>query len=45
LTVVAQLVRNHGGRIELDSTPGQGTCVTLWWPATASAPGEERHAV
>jgi signal transduction histidine kinase len=45
LTVVAQLVRNHGGRIELDSKPGQGTCVTLWWPATASAPGEERHAV
>jgi signal transduction histidine kinase len=45
LTVVAQIVRNHGGRIELESAPGQGTCVTLWWPATASAPNEERHAV
>jgi signal transduction histidine kinase len=44
LTVVAQIVRNHGGRIELESEPGQGTCVTLWWPATA-VPSEERHAV
>jgi signal transduction histidine kinase len=44
LTVVAQIVRNHGGRIELESEPGKGTCVTLWWPAT-QAPSEERHAV
>ena len=44
LTVVAQIVRNHGGRIELESEPGQGTCVTLWWPATA-VPSEERHAI
>jgi signal transduction histidine kinase len=44
LTVVAQLVRNHGGRIELDSAPGRGTCVTLWWPTAATA-NEERHAV
>jgi len=44
LTVVAQIVRNHGGRIELESEPGQGTCVTLWWPATP-LPSEERHAV
>ncbi|PTL84944.1 nitrogen regulation protein NR(II) [Vitiosangium sp. GDMCC 1.1324] len=44
LTMVAQIVRNHGGRIELESEPGQGTCVTLWWPATL-APSEERHAV
>ncbi|MFY0562730.1 two-component system sensor histidine kinase NtrB [Archangium lansingense] len=44
LTMVAQIVRNHGGRIELESEPGQGTCVTLWWPATP-LPSEERHAV
>jgi two-component system, NtrC family, sensor histidine kinase HydH len=43
LTVVAQIVRNHGGRIELESEPGKGTCVTLWWPAV-TAPSEERHA-
>ncbi|ATB34824.1 Sensor protein of zinc sigma-54-dependent two-component system [Cystobacter fuscus] len=44
LTMVAQIVRNHGGRIELESEPGQGTCVTLWWPVTPP-PSEERHAV
>ena len=32
LSMVAQIVRNHGGRVELESTQGQGTCVTLWWP-------------
>lgn len=45
LTVVAQIVRNHGGRIELESEPGRGTCVILWWPATAPVQNEERHAV
>jgi two-component system, NtrC family, sensor histidine kinase HydH len=44
LTMVAQIVRNHGGRIELESEPGRGTCVTLCWPA-AAAQSEERHAV
>jgi signal transduction histidine kinase len=43
LTMVAHVVRNHGGRIELESEPGQGTCVTVLWPATPSA-AEERHA-
>ncbi|WP_370459187.1 ATP-binding protein [Aggregicoccus sp. 17bor-14] len=47
LTVVAQIVRNHGGRIELDSAPGEGTRITVCWPAAAPAePHEEqRHAV
>jgi two-component system sensor histidine kinase HydH len=45
LTVVAQIVRNHGGHVEVDSKPGLGTLVTLRWPV-ATAPGwEERHAV
>jgi signal transduction histidine kinase len=43
LTMVAHVVRNHGGRIELESEPGQGTCVTVLWPATPAA-AEERHA-
>ncbi|WP_164019678.1 two-component system sensor histidine kinase NtrB [Pyxidicoccus trucidator] len=43
LTMVAHVVRNHGGRIELESEPGQGTCVTVLWPATTAA-AEERHA-
>ncbi|WP_342374603.1 ATP-binding protein [Myxococcus stipitatus] len=43
LTMVAHIVRNHGGRIELDSAPGQGTRVTLQWPA--AAPAREEHHV
>jgi signal transduction histidine kinase len=38
LAVAAQIVRNHGGEIEIDSTLGVGTTVTLLWPA-ARAPG------
>jgi signal transduction histidine kinase len=40
LAIAAQIVRNHGGEIELDSEPGRGTCVTLLWP---TAPLEEPH--
>ncbi|MBZ4421623.1 nitrogen regulation protein NR(II) [Myxococcus sp. RHSTA-1-4] len=43
LTMVAHVVRNHGGRLELESEPGQGTCVTVLWPAAVPAT-EERHA-
>ncbi|MEW5854840.1 MAG: ATP-binding protein [Myxococcota bacterium] len=32
LTIAAQIVRNHGGQIELDSTLGHGTTVTVRWP-------------
>jgi signal transduction histidine kinase len=45
LTVVAQIVRNHGGRVEVDSEPGRGTLVTLRWPVAAAPNLEERHAV
>jgi signal transduction histidine kinase len=44
LTVVAQVVRNHGGQVEIDSEPGRGTCVRLRWPVAASR-WEEQHAV
>lgn len=43
LTIVAHVVRNHGGRVELESEPGRGTCVTLLWPAAGPALVEERH--
>ena len=36
LSVVAQIVRDHGGRIELDSQPG-GTRVTVSWPVPPSS--------
>jgi two-component system sensor histidine kinase HydH len=42
LTITAQVVRNHGGRIELESEPGRGTLMTLLWPAVRSS--EELHA-
>jgi two-component system, NtrC family, sensor histidine kinase HydH len=44
LSIVAQIVRNHRGEIELESAPGRGTCVTLLWPiASSTAPLEEDH--
>jgi two-component system sensor histidine kinase HydH len=45
LTMVAQIVRNHGGRVEVDSKPGLGTLVMLRWPAAAVPGLEERHAI
>jgi two-component system sensor histidine kinase BaeS len=33
LAVVAELVRGHGGEIEVDSTPGQGTVMVVRLPA------------
>jgi signal transduction histidine kinase len=44
LTMVAQIVRNHGGQVELDSEPGRGTRVTLRWPVAAPR-WEEQHAI
>ncbi len=36
LVIVRGLVEAHGGTIVVDSVPGQGTCFTLTFPATAS---------
>jgi two-component system sensor histidine kinase HydH len=35
LPIVASIVRNHGGEINLTSAQGQGTTVTVTWPAVA----------
>jgi signal transduction histidine kinase len=43
LTMVAHVVRNHGGRVELESAPGRGTCITLLWPASGPVVSEEHH--
>jgi signal transduction histidine kinase len=43
LTVVSQIVRNHGGEIDLESAVGRGTRVTMTWPLGA-AQTEGRHA-
>jgi signal transduction histidine kinase len=32
MSLVREIMTLHGGRIDLQSTPGQGTTVTLWWP-------------
>jgi two-component system OmpR family sensor kinase len=32
LAIVADLVHAHGGTIELETAPGQGTCVTVRLP-------------
>lgn len=39
LTLCAQILRDHGGQIEVDSELGRGTAVTLFWPCAK----EEAH--
>ncbi len=43
LTVAAQIVRNHGGEMELDSAVGRGTTVVVLWPL-AEVGSEVIHA-
>ena len=45
LTIAAQLVRAHGGEIDLESAVGRGTRVRIAWPlaAAAAAEREELH--
>ena len=37
LPIAASIVRNHGGQINLSSTPGKGTIATVLWPAATAA--------
>ncbi len=42
LSIVQRIVRAHGGRVELESAPEQGTRVKIWLPpAAVSAPEPE----
>jgi two-component system sensor histidine kinase HydH len=43
LSVVASIVRNHYGDVSLTSQEGQGTTVTVFWPAVVARP-ERAHA-
>lgn len=38
LAVVHGIVTSAGGAIEVDSTPGRGTTVAVWWPLVAAPP-------
>jgi len=37
LTIAADIVKNHGGTLTIDSTPGQGTTVRVVWPKAVAA--------
>ncbi|MFZ4479317.1 MAG: ATP-binding protein [Rhodoferax sp.] len=34
MSIVREIVTLHGGQVSIDSTPGAGTTVTIWLPAT-----------
>ena len=36
MSLVREIVGLHGGTVEVDSQPGVGTAVTLWWPLSES---------
>jgi PAS domain S-box-containing protein len=38
MSIVKEIIELHGGRIDIDSSPGQGTTVTLWLPALTADP-------
>jgi signal transduction histidine kinase len=39
LALVDRLIEAHGGRFDLESSPGAGTCARLWFPAHANDAG------
>lgn len=36
LAIVKQLIETHGGRVRVDSKPGEGSCFHVWLPTAAS---------
>ena len=44
LTIAQQLIERHGGRIAIESTPGEGTTVRLWLPAQGVSDSGEAPA-
>ena len=43
LSIVQQIVEQHGGRIDVTSQPGQGSCFTLVLPAPRRRSGDHRR--
>jgi signal transduction histidine kinase len=39
LTIAADIVKNHGGSLAIDSAPGKGTTVRVVWPAASATEG------
>jgi two-component system cell cycle sensor histidine kinase PleC len=44
LPMVKALAEQHGGSLRIDSTPGEGTTVTVWLPQVACPPATEDEA-
>ncbi|CAG5086346.1 Sporulation kinase A [Thermobacillus xylanilyticus] len=44
LTVCYRIIRNHGGRIEVESRQGEGTTFTLYLPVEGRPPDKSRDA-
>jgi two-component system, sporulation sensor kinase E len=38
LMIVQRIVRDHGGRIDIDSRPGEGTAFRIWLPSLERSP-------
>jgi len=38
LAIVQDIVKSHGGSIEVESRPGEGTCFVIYWPVAVSGP-------
>jgi len=44
LAMVERIVRAHHGRLDIESTPGQGTCIRIFLPASKQAAPTQRTA-
>lgn len=45
LTLVQQIIRSHGGRIDVQSTPGEGSTFTLLFPKRLHGKATQRQSV
>jgi signal transduction histidine kinase len=43
LSLVKEIVEAHGGRVAAESTPGEGSCFTLWIPRATTRRGRKKR--